>query len=363
MPTGTAFAANSTPTKTVSTVEEAADFAREQMVKRSENFVIKYNKKITDATQMMNLGKKIKKEALKHTGKPKEGDYINWHFGKYSNSYTHGGSTTTLKFNIGYYTTAAQEKEVDKAVKQILSSLKLENDDNYTKFRKIYDYICKNIKYDRKGFNDTTNTYCHTAHAAITTGSCVCQGYSLLLYRLALEEGIDNRIVARFNADGGHSWNIVKLGRKYYQVDPTWDAGRSTYKYFLKGTDTFPDHSDFVATDKVEDVLSEYDLSKGDYVPDDAVKPQGTTIKKLTPLSKGMTVTYNKQVKNTVGYEIRYSVNKDMSKSKIKKVTKNSVTSKKITGLKSKKKYYVQVRTYNNYFNSKWSSKMSVKTK
>ena len=363
LPANAAFAATTVPTKTVSSVAEAGAFTREQMVKRNPDFIIKYNKKFTDADKVRSLGNKIKKEAVKHTGKPKEGDYINWHYGRFTNSYSYGGDVTTIRSHVVYYTTAEQEKEVDAEVSKILASLHLENDTQYEKFKKIYDYICANIKYDVSGSKDTSDLYCHTAHAAIFEKCCVCQGYSLLLYRLALEEGIDNRIVGRFSGSSGHAWNIVKIGRKYYNADPTWDAGRSSYKYFLRGMNSFPDHDDYLSSDKAEDVISEYGMSNIDYDPSEAVKPSGTKIKKLTAISKGMTVKYNKQTRNTIGYEIRYSLHKDMSKSKTKRITDNTVTSKKITGLKSKKKYYVQIRTYNNYYNSSWSSKMSVKTK
>ena len=68
-----------------------------------------------------------------------------------------------------------------------------------------------------------------------------------MFYRLALEAGVDARVISGIGTPSGseggpHGWNIVELKDKYYYVDSTWDAGRSTYSYFLKGTKDFPEH-------------------------------------------------------------------------------------------------------------------------
>jgi hypothetical protein len=85
---------------------------------------------------------------------------------------------------------------------------------------------------------------------------------------------------------------------------------------------------------------------------------------KVSAASKGFTVKWGK-VKNAGGYEIRYSTKKSMKGSK--KVTVTS-KSKKITKLKAKTTYYVQVRAYaktstGKKVYSKWSTVKTVKTK
>ncbi len=72
-----------------------------------------------------------------------------------------------------------------------------------------------------------------------------------------------------------------------------------------------------------------------------------------------------KRVKNAYGYQICYSTKKNMSGAK-KKVTKK--LSKTLTGLKSKKKYYVKVRAFKkdstgNRVYGKWSAVKAVKIK
>ena len=66
------------------------------------------------------------------------------------------------------------------------------------------------------------------------------------------------------------------------------------------------------------------------------------------------------------GYQIRYSLKSNMSGAKYVKASKKS-SYKKVSKLKKKRRYYVQVRTYTiknkvTYY-SKWSTKKSVVTR
>ena len=67
------------------------------------------------------------------------------------------------------------------------------------------------------------------------------------------------------------------------------------------------------------------------------------------------------------GYQIQYSTSKKFTSPKSTTVSGYSKTSKKITGLKSKKTYYVRVRTYKTVNGKKiygsYSSVKSVKVK
>ncbi len=101
-------------------------------------------------------------------------------------------------------------------------------------------------------------------------------------------------------------------------------------------------------------------------------KQKKTSVRKLKKDKKSFKVTW-KKVSGVTGYQIQYSTSKNFTKKTAKTVTVNSSknTSKTIKNLKSKKKYYVKVRTYKNVkFNGKtvkvyssWSKVKSVKTK
>lgn len=98
------------------------------------------------------------------------------------------------------------------------------------------------------------------------------------------------------------------------------------------------------------------------------INPKTTSISKLSAKSKGFTVKWKKQATQTTGYQVQYSTNKKFKKgNKTVTVKGNKNTSKKISKLKGKKKYYVRVRTYKtvskkNYYSS-WSKVKSVTTK
>ena len=99
-----------------------------------------------------------------------------------------------------------------------------------------------------------------------------------------------------------------------------------------------------------------------------ASKLPTTSITSLSAKDNGFTVKWKKKTKIT-GYQIQYSTSSKFNKKSTKtvKIKKAKTTSKKITDLKSSKKYYVRVRTYKNSKKktdySAWSKKKSITTK
>lgn len=99
----------------------------------------------------------------------------------------------------------------------------------------------------------------------------------------------------------------------------------------------------------------------------ETVKPKKTSIKNSVKAKKKFTVTWAK-VSGVKGYQIQYSSNKKFKKNnKSVTVTKQKTTKATVKKLKSKKKYYVRVRTYKTVNGKKiyssWSKVKSVKTK
>jgi len=102
------------------------------------------------------------------------------------------------------------------------------------------------------------------------------------------------------------------------------------------------------------------------------IYPAGKSISRLTAGKKAFTVkwtkpslTYRKQM---TGYQIRYSTSSKMTSAKTVTVKSTTATSKKISSkLKSKKTYYVQLRTYKTIngtkYCSSWSKTKKVKTR
>ena len=99
------------------------------------------------------------------------------------------------------------------------------------------------------------------------------------------------------------------------------------------------------------------------------INPKETSLKTVTASKKAFTVKWNKVSTQATGYEVMYSTSKNFTEKTSKTVTVKSykTTSKKVSGLKAKKKYYVKVRTYKTVsgvkFYSDWSKTKTVTTK
>lgn len=99
--------------------------------------------------------------------------------------------------------------------------------------------------------------------------------------------------------------------------------------------------------------------------------PKSTTLTNLSSSKKKVKVKWKKQVSQTNGYQLQYSLNSNFKSAKFLNVTSNKATSKSISNLKSKKKYYVRIRTYKNVkvngksrkLYSTWSKSLNVKVK
>ena len=77
------------------------------------------------------------------------------------------------------------------------------------------------------------------------------------------------------------------------------------------------------------------------------IAPKSVTVKSLKAAKKRFDVKWSKQTTQVTGYQVQYSTDKNFVKAvKNKKITKNSVVTKTVKNLKSKKVYYVRVRTY-----------------
>lgn len=99
-----------------------------------------------------------------------------------------------------------------------------------------------------------------------------------------------------------------------------------------------------------------------------ATEPKRVSIKSLDAGKGSFTVKWGRTTCS--GYQIRYSRNKDMTDSHSVRVG-SSYSSKKLTGMRHKQRYYVTIRSYKtrivngkkHYYYSDWSSKKSIRVK
>ncbi len=179
-------------------------------------------------------------EAMKHTRNPIEGDYLLFQTAYQIQCVTSNDGKNYVICRFLPYTTPEEEKQTAQKSAAVLKSLHLEGLSSYQKVEKIYDYICTHTQYDDEHFDDYLPQF--TAYGALIKGKAVCQGISVLFYRLALAAGVDNRVIASIGRED-HAWNIVRLGSLYYNIDATWDAQLPVKENFLKGSSSFTGHT------------------------------------------------------------------------------------------------------------------------
>lgn len=105
---------------------------------------------------------------------------------------------------------------------------------------------------------------------------------------------------------------------------------------------------------------------KGSVTKTFKINPKPTTLSKVTAEKGKLVVKWNKMSTQCSGYTIQYATKSDFSNASSVKVSSASTTSKTISSLKSKTKYYVRIRTYKTVsgkdYVSSWSSYKSAST-
>ena len=179
------------------------------------------------------------------------------------------------------------------------------------------------------------------------------------------ESGNDRNITAKFcEPIQGRS---VKLSKTTYVYNGKSQTPAVTVSGLKKGRDYTVSYS----RNKYVGTATARITGTGDYsgtiTRTFRIIPKGTSIRSLSKAKKAFTVKWKKQSTQTTGYQIRYSLKSSMKSSKTVTITKNSATSKKISKLKAKKKYYIQIRSYKTVnkvrYYSSWSSTKKVTTR
>ncbi len=234
-------------------------------------------------------------------------------------------TVTTLKPGYVWYTIAVREKGEDGWITTGDSiMINITNKDKPT-----YSYEDSKVSSNENQKPDVTPSAAPTIKAV-----------SLSKTSYTYDGKVKNPTIKVYNTEG------KQLSSKYYTVrKPSGRKNVGKYKYTI----TFKNG---------------YTGKKTVYF---TINPKPTKLTSLKKGSKRFTAKWKKVSAQTSGYQIRYSMKSSMAGSKVLTVKKYKTTSKKITRLKKKKKYYVQVRTYKTVskvkYYSGWSGKKTVVTK
>lgn len=180
------------------------------MENRESSMVINY--KGMDCYKSGNIDMQKIEDILKEI--LNENHYLKYSLREYHIKVSGYYGDATIEFNFKYLTTKAQEEYVESRVKSILSHIITEDMNDYAKEKAIHDYIVSNVIYD-------TDLKEYSAYSALAKGKAVCQGYSLLMFKMLEQVGIKSIIVESIPMN--HVWNMVYIDNKWYHVDVTWN--------------------------------------------------------------------------------------------------------------------------------------------
>jgi hypothetical protein len=246
------------------TIEEAAVALRDGMENRQETITTTL-KSTTEVSYT-----EIFEKAIEHTGVPTQGDYLRLNYYGYSisirtitykNAYYY-----TFTFTFTYLDSGEEEAAVAVAAEALISSLEPTDNSRYALLCAVYDAVTQTIAYDHEHDDDYLAKY--GTYSAAVTKLTVCQGYSSYMYRLLLTLGIPCRCIKGTSPGGSHAWNIVEIGDLYYDLDATWDAGKTSYSYFLKGEEGFAENHTREEACSTDEFMSAYPMSSVDYSAD-----------------------------------------------------------------------------------------------
>ncbi len=238
-------------TESASNLDELAKIVTEHGLKRDSKFDVNYKGPFDDLVILLarmteNLFFFNKLSMYDDPTTSNDADYLTGNIQLYNDTVDvdvdENESDSTLKFNIRYFETLPQTEYVNGHVPQILSKLGVSNKSNYEKVKAIHDYVCDLITW-----TDGEEDWVSSMWGALTKRKALCNAYALCMYKLLVEAGVPCKYIggkAGTGVDsGGHAWNIVALGDKWYNLDTTWDDDDDNkswgYDYFLKGSSDF----------------------------------------------------------------------------------------------------------------------------
>lgn len=157
------------------------------------------------------------------------------------NVQTHNkGSADQIEFKYNQKK-AKRAARIEKRIRRIVNGAKKKKGSR-AKVIYVNNYLCKICSYDYKAYNahrkggaiNKKYEDSHTAYGCLVKGKAVCDGYTDAFYSIMKELNIP--VKRAYGTD--HTWNKVKIGKKWYHVDVTWNDCTHSSKWLLKSKHT-----------------------------------------------------------------------------------------------------------------------------
>jgi len=271
LPAATASGSGTAAEFSVTTYESFIETVAQQYMQRDPDFTIRYTASLSEVQNSIKYNNRLWEDifSVDIPGTTSDLDYLHNNMSQMRISYIYSGTSAVCELTQTYLTSQAQEKYVNSAVGTALAALDIDDSTVYGKIKAIHSYIIGLVDYDK-----TLSRF--SAYDALYNRSAVCQGYALLMYKMLMEAGVPARFISGEAFAGGvrgsHAWNIVKIGRYWYNMDVTWDDSYDTARYFLKNNAGFSDH--FRDSKFTTDAFNAaHPMAPDDFDPAEDVKP------------------------------------------------------------------------------------------
>lgn len=174
----------------------------------------------------------------------------------YGEEYKYAWNEETQELTVGLELDAKKNSGVDYTfdhnnvlktfdeVKKLVKSWKMENMTDYQRISKVNKYICDHVTYSS---NPDLNP--GRGSNAFLYGEAICNGYAELTDIFLKTMGYESVLIQVYDEDyefnnDGHAWNIVKIDKKWYAIDTTWNDGPNRLtKYLLVSQTEMKDHN------------------------------------------------------------------------------------------------------------------------
>lgn len=115
----------------------------------------------------------------------------------------------------------------DGNLQNLARDLTIKENSDEARARAIYEYIVKNISYDREKIHGLESDYVPSAEEILTSRKAICYDFAALYATMLRSIGIPAKVVKGYKDDiqEYHAWNEVYLKDKgWVTVDTTYDA-------------------------------------------------------------------------------------------------------------------------------------------
>lgn len=123
------------------------------------------------------------------------------------------------------------DTELESKITEIIQQMHSANcNTNLEKAIYLHDYICSHCSFDMgEAVDFFTRTHrfggenCRNATGCLLKHKAVCVGISETYALLLNKAGIECKCICGVSYGMDHTWNVVKIGEAWWQVDLTWD--------------------------------------------------------------------------------------------------------------------------------------------